>query len=121
LTRALKGDKNIQGNWGELILERVLEKSGVRKGVEYETQGSYRDGDNPLLRPDVVVYVLDSLNVIVVSPVFLLAYPHGVIAEDDAAREEARQQPAEAVRNHIRTLSEKAYSQLHGPPSADLG
>ena len=57
LTRALKGDKKIQGNWGELILERVLERSGLRKGVEYETQGSYRDEDNQLLRPDVIVHL----------------------------------------------------------------
>ncbi|WP_203301693.1 DNA recombination protein RmuC [Marinobacter sediminum] len=120
LTRALKGDKKIQGNWGELILERVLEKSGLRKGVEYETQGSYRDGDNQLLRPDVVVYLPDSRNLIVDSKVSLLAYQQWVTEEDDAAREEALKQHVEAVRNHIRTLSEKDYSQLHGLHSPDF-
>ncbi|WP_041344061.1 DNA recombination protein RmuC [Marinobacter similis] len=120
LTRALKGDKKIQGNWGELILERVLEKSGLRKGVEYETQGSYRDGENQLLRPDVVVYLPDSRNLIVDSKVSLLAYQQWVTEEDDAAREEALRQHVEAVRNHIRTLSEKDYSQLHGLHSPDF-
>lgn len=120
LTRALKGDKKIQGNWGELILERVLEKSGLRKGVEYETQGSYRDGDNQLLRPDVVVYLPDSRNLIIDSKVSLLAYQQWVIEEDEVAREEALKQHVEAVRNHIRTLSEKNYSQLHGLHSPDF-
>ncbi len=120
LTRALKGDKKIQGNWGELILERVLEKSGLRKGVEYETQGSYRDGDNQLLRPDVVVYLPDNRNLIVDSKVSLLAYQQWVTEEDDVAREEALKQHVEAVRDHIRTLSEKDYSQLHGLHSPDF-
>jgi DNA recombination protein RmuC len=55
LTRALKGDKKAQGNWGEMILEKVLEKSGLRKGIEYETQGAFRNEDNRLFKPDVIV------------------------------------------------------------------
>nr|WP_257900475.1 DNA recombination protein RmuC [Marinobacter sp. F4206] len=120
LTRALKGDKKIQGNWGELILERVLEKSGLRKGVEYETQGSYRDADNQLLRPDVVVHLPDSRNLIVDSKVSLLAYQQWVTEEDEVARENALKEHVEAVRNHIRTLSEKDYSQLNGLHSPDF-
>ena len=120
LTKALKGDKKIQGNWGELILERVLEKSGLRKGVEYETQGSYRDSENQLLRPDVVVYLPDSRNLIIDSKVSLLAYQQWITEEDEAARESALKQHVEAVRNHIRTLSEKDYSQLHGLHSPDF-
>nr|WP_250832540.1 DNA recombination protein RmuC [Marinobacter sediminum] len=120
LTRALKGDKKIQGNWGELILERVLEKSGLRKGVEYDTQGSYRDSDNQLLRPDVVVHLPDSRNLIIDSKVSLVAYQQWVTEEDDTAREAALQQHVEAVRNHIRTLSEKDYSQLNGLHSPDF-
>jgi len=120
LTRALKGDKKVQGNWGELILERVLERSGLRKGVEYETQGSYRDADNQLLRPDVVVHLPDSRNLIIDSKVSLLAYQDWVNAEDEATREEALKRHVEAVRNHIRTLSEKDYSQLNGLRSPDF-
>jgi len=120
LTRALKGDKKIQGNWGELILERVLEKSGLRKGIEYETQGSYRDSENQLLRPDVVVNLPDSRNLVIDSKVSLLAYQKWVTEEDDSAREEALNNHVEAVRNHIRTLSEKDYSQLSGLHSPDF-
>lgn len=120
LTRALKGDKKIQGNWGELILERVLEKSGLRKGVEYETQGSYRDNENQLLRPDVVVNLPDNRNLVIDSKVSLLAYQRWVTEEDDSARQEALKDHVEAVRNHIRTLSEKDYSQLGGLHSPDL-
>lgn len=121
LTRALKGDKKIQGNWGELILERVLEKSGLRKGVEYDTQGSYRDSDNQLYRPDVIVHLPDSRNLIIDSKVSLVAYQRWVTEDEDSeGKEEALKQHVEAVRNHIRTLSEKDYSQLHGLHSPDF-
>ncbi len=121
LTRALKGDKKIQGNWGELILERVLEKSGLRKGVEYDTQGSYRDSDNQLYRPDVIVHLPDNRNLIIDSKVSLVAYQQWVTEDEDSVvREEALKQHVEAVRNHIRTLSEKDYSQLHGLHSPDF-
>jgi DNA recombination protein RmuC len=120
LTRALKGDKKIQGNWGELILERVLEKSGLRKGIEYDTQGSYRDTENHLLRPDVVVHLPDNRNLVIDSKVSLVAYQKWVTEEDDNAREDALKNHLEAVRNHIRTLSEKDYSQLDGLHSPDF-
>ena len=120
LTRALKGDKKMQGNWGEVILERVLERSGLRKGMEYDTQGSYRDDNNQLLRPDVVVHLPDSRNLVIDSKVSLLAYQQYVIEEDETARAGALKQHVEAVRNHIRSLSEKDYSQLHGLHSPDF-
>ncbi len=120
LTKALKGDKKVQGNWGELILERVLEKSGLRKGVEYETQGSYRDADGQLLRPDVVIHLPDERNLIVDSKVSLLAYQEWVTADEDSEREAALKAHVDAVRQHIRGLSEKDYSQLHGLHSPDF-
>lgn len=120
LTRALKGDKKIQGNWGELILERVLERSGLRKGVEYETQGSYRDKDNQLLRPDVIVHLPDQRNLVIDSKVSLVAYQQWVTADQEEERAAALKQHVEAVRNHIRTLSEKDYSQLNGLHSPDF-
>ena len=120
LTRALKGDKKIQGNWGELILERVLEKSGLRKGIEYETQGSYRDSDNQLLRPDVVVHLPDNRNLVIDSKVSLVAYQQWVISDEGSARDAALKQHMDAVRNHIRSLSDKDYSQLTGLRSPDF-
>ncbi|MDO6440884.1 DNA recombination protein RmuC [Marinobacter sp. 2_MG-2023] len=120
LTRALKGDKKIQGNWGELILERVLEKSGLRKGIEYHTQGSYRDSENQLLRPDVVIHLPDNRNLVIDSKVSLLAYQKWVVEEEDTDRQEALKSHVEAVRTHIRTLSEKDYSQLEGLHSPDF-
>jgi len=120
LTRALKGDKKIQGNWGELILERVLERSGLRKGIEYETQGSYRDSDNQLLRPDVVVHLPDNRNLVIDSKVSLVAYQQWVISDEGSARDAALKQHMDAVRNHIRGLSDKDYSQLNGLRSPDF-
>lgn len=120
LTRALKGDKKIQGNWGELILERVLEKSGLRKGIEYDTQGSYRDAENQLLRPDVVVHLPDSRDLVIDSKVSLVAYQKWITEEESGAQEEALKSHVEAVRSHIRTLSEKDYSQLDGLHSPDF-
>ena len=120
LTRALKGDKKIQGNWGELILERVLERSGLRKGIEYETQGSYRDTDNQLLRPDVVVHLPDNRNLVIDSKVSLVAYQQWVISDEGSARDAALKQHMDAVRNHIRSLSDKDYSQLNGLRSPDF-
>lgn len=120
LARALKGDKKIQGNWGELILERVLERSGLRKGIEYDTQGTYRDSDHQLLRPDVVVHLPDKRHLVVDSKVSLVAYQQWVIEEDDSVRSELLRQHVDAVRTHIRTLSEKDYSQLNGLHSPDF-
>lgn len=120
LTRALKGDKKVQGNWGELILERVLERSGLRKGVEYETQGSYRDDENQLLRPDVIVHLPDQRHLVVDSKVSLIAYQQWVVADEESERIAALKQHVEAVRTHIKTLSEKDYSQLNGLHSPDF-
>lgn len=120
LTRALKGDKKIQGNWGELILERVLERSGLRKGKEYDTQGSYRDDGGQLLRPDVVVYLPDQRNLVIDSKVSLLAYQQWANEEDEGRRESHLKAHVEAVRQHLRSLSEKDYSQLHGLHSPDF-
>ena len=120
LTRALKGDKKVQGNWGEVILERVLERSGLRKGIEYQTQSSYRDPDGQLMRPDVVVYLPDNRNLVVDSKVSLAAYQQWVSEEDENTRARALTDHVEAVRNHIRALSEKDYSQLSGLHSPDF-
>ena len=120
LTRALKGDKKAQGNWGEMILETVLEKSGLRKGIEYETQGAFRDEDNRLFKPDVIVRLPEDKDVVIDSKVSLLAYERYCLTEDDQERIAALKQHAEAVRNHIKGLSNKDYSALKGLRSLDF-
>ncbi len=120
LTRALKGDKKAQGNWGEMILETVLEKSGLRKGIEYETQGAFRDEDNRLFKPDVIVRLPEDKDVVIDSKVSLLAYERYCSSEDDQERIAALKQHADAVRNHIKGLSNKDYSALKGLRSLDF-
>ena len=120
LTRALKGDKKTQGNWGEMILETVLEKSGLRKGIEYETQGAFRDENNKLFKPDVIVRLPEDKDIIIDSKVSLLAYERHCSTEDDAERIAALKQHTEAVRTHIKSLSTKDYSGLKGLRSLDF-
>lgn len=120
LTRALKGDKKIQGNWGEMILEKVLERSGLRKGIEYETQGAFRDDDNRLFKPDVIIHLPDNKDVIIDSKVSLLAYERYCSVDDEQERIIAIRQHTGAVREHIKSLSDKDYSGLHGIKSLDF-
>jgi DNA recombination protein RmuC len=120
LTRALKGDKKAQGTWGELILERVLEQSGLRKGIEYETQGAFRDADGKLLRPDVVVHLPEEKDVVVDSKVSLLAYERYAGAEAEEERATALAEHISAVRAHIDGLSGKDYAGLSGVRSLDF-
>ena len=120
LTRALKGDKKAQGNWGELVLERVLEQCGLRAGHEYEVQGSYRDADHRLLRPDVVVHLPEGKEIVIDSKVSLVAWSEYVAAEDDLGRERALRAHVLAVRNHINGLSAKDYTDLKGVRSLDF-
>jgi DNA recombination protein RmuC len=120
LTRALKGDKKAQGNWGEMILEKVLEKSGLRKGIEYETQGAFRDEDNRLFKPDVIVRLPENKDVVIDSKVSLLAYERYCSTEDDLERITSLKQHTDAVREHIKGLSNKNYSDLKGLRSLDF-
>jgi len=120
LTRALKGDKKAQGSWGELILERVLEQSGLRKGVEYESQGSFRDSEGKLLRPDVIVHLPEEKDVVIDSKVSLLAYERYASTEDGAKRSTALSEHVRAVKAHVDELSRKDYSGLKGLRSLDF-
>ena len=120
LTRALKGDRKAQGAWGELILETVLEQSGLRKGVEYEAQGSFRDGENKLLKPDVVVHLPEGKDILVDSKVSLSAYEKYCSTENDIERQGFLKAHIKAVRNHIAALSEKDYTDLKGLRSLDF-
>jgi DNA recombination protein RmuC len=120
LTRALKGDVKVRGNWGELILERVLEQSGLRKGVEYETQSGFRNEEDHLLKPDVVIHLPEQKDVIVDSKVSLTEYEKFTSSSDDTERESALKAHTAAVRKHIDSLSEKDYSSLKGLRSLDF-
>jgi DNA recombination protein RmuC len=119
LTRALKGDKKAQGLWGELVLARVLEKSGLRDGIEYQSQGAFRDADDRLLRPDVVVYLPGERCVVVDAKVSLAAYTRYADAESEPSRRDALADHVQAVRNHIESLSAKDYTALKGLRSLD--
>ncbi len=120
LTKALKGDKKAQGNWGEMILEKVLEQSGLRKGIEYETQGAFRDEDKNLFKPDVIVRLPEDKDVVVDSKVSLLAYEQYCSAENEQERVNALKAHIKSVRNHIKGLSDKDYSGLKGLRSLDF-
>lgn len=120
LTRALKGENKLQGNWGEMVLERVLEQSGLRKGYEYETQVSLRNAENQLLRPDVVVHMPEGRNIIIDSKVSLTAYERYCSAEEESTQEHALKQHVYAVRQHILSLGSKNYADLYGIKSLDF-
>jgi len=120
LTRALKGDRKIQGNWGEMVLERVLEQSGLRKGHEYETQGGFRDHENQLLKPDVIIHLPDGKDIIVDSKVSLSAWELSVNCEQEDQRQTFLARHVNAIREHIVGLSRKDYSELKGVRSLDF-
>ncbi|HDR9767560.1 TPA: DNA recombination protein RmuC [Burkholderia cepacia ATCC 25416] len=114
LTNALKGSAKTQGNWGELILERVLESSGLRKGEEYLVQDSQVREDGTRAQPDVVINLPDDKKLVVDSKVSLNAYERYASAATDGERAAALRQHVESVRGHIRSLSEKQYQALYG-------
>jgi len=120
LTRALKGDKKTQGNWGEVVLERVLEQSGLRKGTEYETQVNLQSEDGSRRLPDVIIRLPDNKDVVVDSKVSLVDYEQYINAEDDVAREQFLQAHVTAIDNHISGLSIKEYEKLEGIRSLDF-
>jgi DNA recombination protein RmuC len=120
LTSALKGQAKTQGNWGEFILERVLETSGLRKGHEYDVQESHNREDGSRAQPDVVVHLPEDRHLIVDAKVSLKAYEEYANAETDHQREPAMKHHLDSVRGHIKDLSGKNYQQLYGLKSLDF-
>jgi DNA recombination protein RmuC len=112
LARALKGDKKMQGNWGEVILVRVLEESGLRKDHEYITQFSVRNDEGQRRIPDAIVRLPEGRDIVIDSKVSLNDYVLYCAAEEVVERERLLKLHTLAVRNHIRTLSEKRYEDL---------
>lgn len=120
LTRALKGSNKTQGNWGELILERVLETAGLRKGEEFDVQESHTTGDGKRLQPDVVLHLPEDRHLVIDAKATLVAYEDYANAEDDKHREAALKRHLDAVRTHIKGLSDKNYQDLYGLKSLDF-
>ena len=119
LTRALKGQKT-QGNWGELVLERVLEQAGLEKGREYETQVSLKGADGERFQPDVLIQLPGDKQVIVDAKVSLTAWQQYIGAEDESLRQQALKQHLLSLRNHLKGLSGKDYKRLEGLHSLDF-
>lgn len=120
LTRALKGDAKMQGNWGELILERVLEKSGLEKGREYSVQQSHVTEDGSRIQPDVVINLPDGKKMIVDSKVSLVSYERYINEEDDPLRMVHLKEHVNSIRRHIEQLSSKNYHDLYSMESPDF-
>lgn len=120
LTQALRGENKTQGNWGEMILERLLEESGLQEGREYETQASHRGAEGNLLRPDVIIHLPDQKDIVIDSKVSLKAYEQLCQAQTDEARATALKQHLDSVRAHIKGLSGKEYQTLKSLNSLDF-
>lgn len=120
LTRALKGDKKLQGNWGELQVERILESAGLQRGREYEREANFKDDNGQNRRPDFIIHLPDGKHLIIDSKVSLNDYQHFVAAESDIEREAALRRHIGSVRNHIQSLSDKDYPRLQGLHAPDF-
>ncbi len=120
LTRALKGDKKKQGNWGELILKTVLEQSGLREGHEFETQVNLEDDNAKKMIPDVLIHLPDQKDIIVDSKVSLVNYEAYVSASSDEEQNLALKAHVDSIKQHIKSLSDKDYSNLKGVRSLDF-
>ncbi len=120
LTKALKGESKKRGDWGEVILERVLEDSGLQNGREYEVQGSYRDVAHKLRHPDVVVHLPNKRDVIIDSKISLVAYERYYATTDEADKQLALKEHLASIKQHISDLRTKDYAALVGVNSLDM-
>lgn len=120
LTKALKGDSKMQGNWGELVLERVLEKSGLEKDREYSVQQSFTLEDGSRVLPDVIIHLPDGKKMVVDSKVSLTDYERYVNAEDDVLQAKHLKDHINSLRRHVDQLSAKKYEDLYTMESPDF-
>ena len=120
LTKALKGDSKMQGNWGELVLERVLEKSGLEKDREYYVQQAHTTEDGQRVFPDVVINLPDGKKMIVDSKVSLTAYEKYSNEEDDNLRNSYLKEHVNSIKRHVEQLGEKNYQDLYQIESPDF-
>lgn len=120
LTNALKADTQKQGSWGEMILERILEESGLVKGQEYLVQDSGQNDEGRRLRPDVILKLPEEKHLIIDSKVSLTAYQNFVGTEDETAKERFIKKHIESVKNHVKELNEKNYVAIKGLNTPDF-
>lgn len=120
LTKALKGDSKMQGNWGELVLERVLEKSGLEKGREYEVQQSFTNSEGARVFPDVVINLPDGKKMIVDSKVSLVAYEKWINEESEILKIDYLKEHVNSIRRHVEQLGNKNYHDLYQIESPDF-
>lgn len=120
LTKALKGDSKMQGNWGELILERVLEKSGLERGREYEVQQSFVNQDGQRVQPDVIIHLPDGKKMVVDSKVSLTAYERYANEEDEVLKSNHLKEHIASIKRHVDQLSDKNYQDLYQMESPDF-
>ncbi|HJR99666.1 MAG TPA: DNA recombination protein RmuC [Flavobacterium sp.] len=120
LTKALKGDSKMQGNWGELVLERVLEKSGLEKGREYEVQQSFSTEEGNRVFPDVVINLPDGKKMVVDSKVSLTAYEKYINEEEDDLKNVYLKEHVSSIKRHVEQLGNKNYQDLYQIESPDF-
>ena len=120
LTKALKGDNKTQGNWGELVLERVLEKSGLEKDREYYVQQSFTNNEGRRILPDVVIHLPDNKKMVVDSKVSLTAYEQFVNEENETLKAQFLKEHIASLHRHVNQLSEKKYEDIYKIESPDF-
>jgi DNA recombination protein RmuC len=120
LAQALRGSSKAQGNWGEMVLEHILEVSGLRKGHEYDVRENYSRPDHTRAQPDVVIHLPQGKELVVDSKVSLTAYDEYSNDGDESSRYEAMERHVDSVRQHIKELSQQDYHALHGVASIDF-
>ena len=116
LTQALKGNSKVQGDWGEMILETILDNSNLIRGIHFDTQLNLKDAEGNNLRPDVVLYLPEGKQIVIDSKVSLTAYADYTAAEDAAAREQYLAAHVASVRQHVKELGSKEYQRLLQSP-----
>lgn len=119
LTNALKGDNKTQGDWGEMQLEVLLEKSGLTKDIHFSTQGGYRDGDGNLKKPDFIIHLPDNKHLIIDSKVSLKAYDTFCNSEDETTQKLALKKHVDSIKSHYQDLSNKDYPNLYNINAPD--
>lgn len=120
LSQALQGQAQARGNWGEMILQKILELSGLREGEDYQVQANLSDEDGRRLRPDIIVRLPGERDVIIDSKVSLVDWIEVVNADDDSARARALIAHTAAVKRHIKELSDKRYQEAEGARSLEM-